>query len=224
MKKIAVVTGANRGLGFGTVKELAKRGYEVLLLGRNLAQVEERAESLRKEGFSARAFALDLARPESIEHAAQEISAFPISLLVNNAGVFLEKGIGYDPEVVRETMQVNVLGPLQFTMELAPVLKKNKAQVVNVSSGMGSLSEMGGGTPGYRLSKTALNAVTRNLAVDWQAAGVRVNSVCPGWVRTEMGGEGAERSIEQGVASILAVVREDAPSGGFFRDGKPVEW
>lgn len=228
MEKIAVITGATRGLGWGTAEALARQGYRVLLLGRNPARLEERKVALCLQGFSAEAFVVDMAQSESIEACARKIlAAHPtIDILVNNAGVFLEKGGAYDPALVRATVETNTLAPLQLAMALAPALLRGKASVVNVSSGMGGLTEMNGGYPGYRISKAGLNAVTRILSEEWKARGVRVNSVCPGWVRTEMGGPEAERSLEEGVASILwaATLGADGPTGGFFRDGKKLAW
>jgi NAD(P)-dependent dehydrogenase (short-subunit alcohol dehydrogenase family) len=224
-EKIAAITGANRGLGWGTAQALAGKGYQVILLGRNLPALETKAKELP----GAKAVGLDLAHPESIEKAAQEVRAIApagLDILVNNAGVFLEKNGTYSPEEVRATLQVNTLGPLQFSLALGDPLRRREGSVVNVSSGMGQLSEMNGGYPGYRISKTALNAVTRYLSAEWKESGVRVNSICPGWVRTEMGGPQAERSVEEGVASILyaALLPKGGPTGGFFRDGKRLEW
>lgn len=226
--KIAIVTGANRGLGRGTAKALSEKGFRLILLGRKRAELEAVKKELGGEK-EASVVELDLSNPASIESAASEVKRLApegIDLLINNAGVFLEKGGAYDVKKTQETLQINTLGPLQFSMELAPLLKKKKANVVNVSSGMGGLAEMGSGYPAYRLSKAALNAVTRVLSEEWKDSGVKVNSVCPGWVKTDMGGEGAERSIPEGVNSILyaALLEKDGPTGGFFRDGKKLAW
>lgn len=227
MKKIALITGAARGLGWGTALALSKESYHVGLLGRDLRKLEARKKEILSAGATASVFSLDLSDPASIARAVAEVTAeFPggVHLLVNNAGIFLEKNGAYETALVRDTLQTNTLGPLQLTLGLEGVLKKGKANVVNVSSGMGGLAEMGGGYPGYRLSKAALNAVTRYLSQEWPE--LRVNSVCPGWVRTEMGGENADRSLDEGVASILwaATLAGDGPTGGFFRDGKPLAW
>jgi NAD(P)-dependent dehydrogenase (short-subunit alcohol dehydrogenase family) len=220
MKKIALVTGAGRGLGWGTAKALGAMGYHVGLLGRDPNKLEAR----RAELGDGCVFALDTNDPASIARAAAEVrGAFPeVHVLVNNAGIFPEKNGAYDTELTREIVQVNTLGPLQFTLGIAAALRT--ANVVNVSSGMGGLAEMDGGYPGYRISKAGLNAVTRYLSHELPEA--RVNSVCPGWVRTDMGGPGAARSIDEGVASILwaALLPAGGPTGGFFRDGKPLSW
>lgn len=229
MKKVAAVTGANRGIGWGTAQALAKAGYEVVLLGRNLKELEKRVGELAQADRPATAVALDLADPRSIEAAGAELGRLcpeGLHVLVNNAGVFLENGKAYDPETVRQTLQTNTLGPFQFAEAVGPLLKKARGALVNVSSGMGQLSEMEGGSPGYRLSKTALNAVTKYLAAEWKESGVRVNSICPGWVKTDMGGEGAPRSIDQAVKGILwaAQLPAGGPSGGFYRDGEAIPW
>lgn len=226
--KIAAVTGANRGLGKGTARALVQNGYEVLLLGRN----RDALETVKRElppGTCLGVIELDLSEPSSIERAASEVKRLApdgLDLLVNNAGVLLDRDGNYDAAKARDTLQINTLGPLQLSMALAPLLIKRRANVVNVSSGMGGLAEMGGGYPGYRISKAGINAVTRYLSQEWKSAGVRVNSVCPGWVKTDMGGAGAERSIEEGVKSILfaALLDANGPTGGFFRDGKPLAW
>lgn len=220
-KKIAVVTGASRGLGLGTARALREEGFELILLGRKRDTLAGPATEL-----GGHAVVMDLGDRDSIARAAAEVRSLAgdgINLLVNNAGVFLEKeGAGADQ--VDRSVQTNALGPLQFTLALGDLLRKRGGVVVNVSSGMGSLKDAGPCFAGYRISKTALNAVTRNLAQEWPE--LRVNSVCPGWVRTEMGGPHAERSLEQGVASILWAchVPADGPTGGFFRDGKALEW
>jgi NAD(P)-dependent dehydrogenase (short-subunit alcohol dehydrogenase family) len=155
-----------------------------------------------------------------------------LDVLVNNAGVFPEPFNGeasvfqISPELVAKTFETNTLGAMRVTVALADCLKASgKANVVNVSSGMGQLSEMNGSYPAYRLSKTALNALTRIFSEEFGNS-VRVNSVCPGWVRTEMGGQGADRSIEEGMSGIVwaATLEISGPTGGFFRDGKPLDW
>ncbi|RZA09830.1 MAG: SDR family NAD(P)-dependent oxidoreductase [Proteobacteria bacterium] len=228
-KRIAVVTGANRGLGWGTAEELAKQGYELVLMGRKKKELAERVASLTKADKKASYIELDLANPASIEAGAAELAKrYPggVHVVVNNAGVFLENGKPYARELVKDTLQVNTLGPLQFAEAVGPLLRKTKGSLVNVSSGMGQLSDMGGGSPGYRISKTALNAVTKYLSAEWKEAGVRVNSICPGWVKTDMGGEGAERTIEEAVKGIVwaATIPPGGPTGSFFRDGKKIDW
>jgi NAD(P)-dependent dehydrogenase (short-subunit alcohol dehydrogenase family) len=130
-----------------------------------------------------------------------------------------------DVAMLRESMEANVYGPLQLCQTLIPLMQ-GCGRVVNVSSGMGQLSDMNGCCPGYRLSKTSLNALTRIFADELKGTQVKVNSVCPGWVRTDMGGPGATLSVEQGAETIvwLATLPEDGPSGGFFRNKQPIPW
>jgi len=228
-KKIAVITGATRGLGWGCAEALADKGYLVVLLGRDAAKLEVRMAELKKKDRPAKAITLDLANPASINKASAELlSEYKdgIDVLINNAGIMNDADGGYVREKVAETLQTNTLGPLQLSSALAPLVAMRKGNIVNVSSGLGELHDMGPGYPGYRISKTALNGVTCWLSAEWKGKGIRVNSVCPGWVKTDMGGSGADRSIPQGVSSILwaAFLEEGGPTAGFFRDGKPLAW
>jgi NAD(P)-dependent dehydrogenase (short-subunit alcohol dehydrogenase family) len=154
-------------------------------------------------------------------------------VLVNNAGVLLDMEAAGDSlfdarlETFEQTFETNVWGPLLLSQTLIPAMKeRGYGRVVNVSSGMGQLSDMGSGSPAYRLSKTALNALTRILAHELRSTNVLVNAVCPGWVRTDMGGPAAPRTPQQGADTItwLATLPDDGPSGGFFRDRKPIPW
>jgi NAD(P)-dependent dehydrogenase (short-subunit alcohol dehydrogenase family) len=158
-----------------------------------------------------------------------------LDVLVNNAGVYLDGNRSGEPssafdakiETVRATVETNTYGPFQLCQALIPIMRKNNyGRVVNVSSGMGQLSAMGGGWPGYRISKTALNAVTRIFAEELKGTNILVNSVCPGWVRTDMGGPQATRTVEQGAETIvwLATLPDGGPTGGFFRDKQEIPW
>jgi NAD(P)-dependent dehydrogenase (short-subunit alcohol dehydrogenase family) len=236
-QKIAVVTGANRGLGLETCRQLAQLGLTVVLTSRDRAKGQAAADELRAQGLNVRFHALDVTDAKSIgqlgEYLANEYGR--IDILVNNAGVFLDPIGGSDPsassvfradiDTLRTTMETNLYGPLRMCQALIPLMQ-GSGRVVNVSSGMGQLSDMNGGCPGYRFSKTALNALTRILADELQHTRIKVNSVCPGWVRTEMGGRNATRSVEEGATTIvwLATLADDGPSGGFFRDQQPIPW
>ncbi|MFN2308587.1 MAG: SDR family oxidoreductase [Gammaproteobacteria bacterium] len=235
--RIAVVTGANRGLGLETCRQLARGGLSVVLTSRDPDKGRSAAEALRGTGLDVRHHPLDVTDLQSIQRLAAFIeSEFGrLDVLVNNAGVFLDPLDAPDPgaasvlradlDVVRRSMETNVYGPLQLCQVLVPLMQ-GRGRIVNLSSGMGQLSEMNGCCPGYRLSKVALNALTRILADELQTTRIKVNSVCPGWVRTDMGGPHAERPVEQGAETIvwLATLPEDGPSGGFFRDRKPIPW
>jgi NAD(P)-dependent dehydrogenase (short-subunit alcohol dehydrogenase family) len=220
MEKIAVVTGASRGLGFGTAQALAQEGFQVFLLGRNLEKIAAKAKELK-----ATPVEMDLLKVESVERAAKNLAELcpdGIDVLVNNAGVLLDRA-GWDYQSLQDTVTTNALAPMYFTKLLYPLLAKRKAHVVNVSSGMGQLSEMGPGYAAYRISKTAMNAFTKNFAQEWRSAGIKINSVCPGWVKTDMGGAGADRELSVGVASILFATQTEE-TGGFFRDGQRLDW
>lgn len=232
---VAVVTGANRGLGLETCRQLAGRGYRVVLAARREAEGRAAAEGLAAQGLDVRFHPLDVTDPASVGRLRDDLKADfgRIDCLVNNAGIFPDRDpdregssiFDTDLDTVRRGLETNALGPLQLCQALIPLMD-GRGRVVNVSSGMGQLSEMNGCCPGYRLSKTALNAVTRILADELQAAGVKVNSVCPGWVKTDMGGPGAELPVEEGAQGIVwaATLPDDGPSGGFFRHGKPIPW
>jgi NAD(P)-dependent dehydrogenase (short-subunit alcohol dehydrogenase family) len=236
-RKIAVVTGANRGLGLETCRQLAQLSLTVILTSRDPAKGQAAADKLRAEGLDVVFHPLDVTNAGSVarlgEFIANEYGR--IDVLVNNAGVFLDPIGDSDPsassvfradiDTLRTTMDTNLYGPLRVCQALIPLMH-GSGRVVNVSSGMGQLSEMNGCCPGYRFSKTALNALTRILADELQNTEIKVNSVCPGWVRTDMGGPNATRPVEEGAATIvwLATLADDGPSGGFFRDKQPIPW
>ncbi len=235
--EVAVITGANRGLGLETCRQLAERGYRVILTSRDADKGRAAVEHLRQQGLQVDFHVLDVTDLASIAQLARDIDQDygRLDVLVNNAGVFLDS-IGSDDSTqdsvfhaelstVRDSMETNVYGPLRLCQALIPLMN-GQGRIVNLSSGMGQLADMNGCCPGYRLSKTALNALTRIFADELKGTQVKVNSVCPGWVRTDMGGPGATRSVEQGAETIvwLATLPDDGPSGGFFRDMQPIPW
>lgn len=152
-----------------------------------------------------------------------------LDVLVNNAAILYDtwqRALNADVDQVQQAWETNTLGPWRMAQAFVPLLRRSEhGRIVNVSSEAGSLAGMGSGTPAYNVSKTALNAVTRMLAADLRGTGILVNSVCPGWVATDMGGAGG-RPVEDGAASVLwaALLPADGPSGGFFRDGEPLPW
>lgn len=235
-KKIAVVTGANRGLGFETCRQLAKQGIQVILTSRDEAKGKAAVEKLQADGLDVAYHQLDVTNPESIEGLAQFIkNEFgQLDILVNNAGIVLDPLGELDDSIfnanvdtLRKTMDTNVYGPLLLCQALIPLMKPhNYGRVVNVSSGAGQLSEMNSGYPKYRISKTSLNAVTRILANELKGTNILVNAVCPGWVRTDLGGPNATRTVEQGAETMvwLATLPDDGPTSGFFRDRQPIDW
>jgi NAD(P)-dependent dehydrogenase (short-subunit alcohol dehydrogenase family) len=191
------------------------------------------------EGLDVAFQALDVSLESSVADLGALIhSRFGrVDILVNNAGVYLdshgtEEAGGASASVFNAsletlTLKTNLYGPLLLAQELVPLMKQQHyGRIVNLSSGMGQLSEMEGRSPAYRISKTALNALTRILAAETRGFNILVNSICPGWVRTDMGGPNAERPVEQGAAGVIwaATLADDGPTGGFFRDGQPIPW
>jgi NAD(P)-dependent dehydrogenase (short-subunit alcohol dehydrogenase family) len=225
---VALVTGANRGIGRETARQLVERGYDVILSARDETKAREAADAV-----GAQPLVLDVSDPASIERAAAELGDEParLDVLVNNAGVGTDWGVaGVDPDfgAIQSALDTNFFGAYRLTVALLPLLRASEhPRVVNVSSGMGGVAEMGGWSPGYRVSKAALNAMTRILSTELAGTGVLVNSACPGFVKTDMGSQfGAEKPVEDGAAGIvwLATLPDDGPTGGFFRDGKPVSF
>jgi NAD(P)-dependent dehydrogenase (short-subunit alcohol dehydrogenase family) len=232
--RVALITGANRGLGREVVRQLAERGHRVLLSARDPERASAEAREVAAQtGGEVRPLQLDVADPGSIARAAAEIERDPgeLDVLVNNAGVGTDFGVaGVDPdfEAIQRALDTNFVGSYRLTVALLPLLRRSAhPRIVNVSSGMGGVAEMGGWSPGYRVSKAALNAMTRILSTELADAGFLVNSACPGFVNTDMGGPmGATKSVEDGAKGIvwLATLPDEGPTGGFFRDGEPVRF
>ena len=229
-QKTALVTGANKGIGFEVVRQLARQGFRVFLGARNAEAGRAAAKKLRSEGDIA-FLEIDISNPESIRRAVGEFSRQQkhLDVLVNNAGILLDEdksALTITPKIFEETLRTNTLGPWFVTQTFAPLLKKSNApRVVNVSSGGGQLEDGADGwAPGYCVSKTALNGVTVQLAAALPT--FAVNSVCPGWVRTDMGGENATRSVGEGAAGIVWLAT-DAPhdlTGKFVKDWNVIAW
>jgi NAD(P)-dependent dehydrogenase (short-subunit alcohol dehydrogenase family) len=230
--RVALVTGANRGLGLETARQLHALGWTVALCARDPRAAEDAAARLG--GDRALPLPLDVRDAASCAATAASLRASHgrLDALVQNAGVILDgwedsTGLRSDPATVAATFDTNALGALRVAQAFLPLLLEGGGgALVHVSSGMGALSDMGGGMVAYRLSKSALNALTRVLHAEHRGQGLRVNSVCPGWVRTDMGGASAPRSVEEGARGIVwaATLPPDGPSGGFFRDGRPIDW
>ena len=229
---VALVTGANRGIGREVARQLALDGYQVLLGARDGEKASAAAREVADAtGGSVRALELDVADPAAIELAAKRVGEDParLDVLVNNAGVgsdFGVSGTAPDFDAVQRALDTNFFGAYRLTIALLGLLRESEhPRIVNVSSGMGGVTEMGGWSPGYRVSKAALNAMTRILSTELAGEGFLVNSACPGFVNTDMGGPmGAQKPVEEGAAGIvwLATLPDDGPTGGFFRDGSPV--
>jgi NAD(P)-dependent dehydrogenase (short-subunit alcohol dehydrogenase family) len=229
--KTALVTGGNRGIGYAACKELAGKGFRVFLGSREFGKGEEACARLREAGVTqVEPLELDVGDEQSIRAAVEKLAARTkkLDVLVNNAGVYLDQSadaLTVTPDAILTTFRTNTLGPLLLTRALAPLLA-GEGQVINVSSGMGQLDDMQGGSAAYRISKTALNAVTRILSAELAAQHIHVNSICPGWVHTDMGSASAPRTPEQGADTIVWLAGGGAghASGGFYRDRKAIAW
>ena len=231
MRRVALVSGGNRGIGRAVVDGLAAAGLAVVMGSRDHAAGETARGGLAARE-SVHVVRLDVSDGDSVERCLVEVDERfgRLDVLVNNAGVLLDaRGRATDPDLdlVRATLGVNLFGTWRLTLRALPLLRRSgDGRIVNVSSGMGQLSDMRGGSPGYRLSKTGINALTRMLAAEL-ADEVSVNAVCPGWVKTGMGGRGAARTPEEGADTIVwlaTLPAHEAPTGGFFRDRLPIPW
>ena len=230
--RVALVTGANRGIGFEVCRQLAEKDFVVLLTARDAAKANSAAKKLGKVG-RVEPLVMDVADASSIKQAAAEVGSrySYLDVLVNNAGINYDTWETVENAdisgTVMETITTNLLGPWRICQAFLPLLQKNRAgRIVNVSSESGSLANMGAGPPAYQVTKAALNALTRTLAAELSGARILVNAVCPGWVATAMGGAGAPRTASEGAAGIVwaATLPHNGPTGGFFRDGKPLAW
>lgn len=230
--RVAVVTGANRGIGLEITRQLARLGIHAVLTSRDEAKGRLAWQKLADSGLPVGYYQLDVTDAKGIQRLRNFLQRAhgQLDILVNNAAVAIDDGtsaLKIDIELVRRTMETNLYGPLLLSQMLAPLMRRNRyGRIVNVSSGMGQLATMRSGTPSYRISKAALNALTRILATELGRANILVNSMCPGHVRTTMGGSSAPRSVEKGAdtAVWLASLPDDGPTGGFFRDRKPIPW
>jgi NAD(P)-dependent dehydrogenase (short-subunit alcohol dehydrogenase family) len=226
--RVALVTGANRGIGLAVCGQLADKGYTVLLGSRDFARGERAAAGLGKTAVHA--LQLDVDNRTSVEAAAAQVQAQlgRCDVLVNNAAIDYDtdaRASDADLERVHRAMETNLFGAWRSTLAFLPLLRRSPhPRIVNVSSEAASLASMGGGTPGYQVSKAALNALTITLAAELRQERILVNAVCPGWTATDMGGGG--RPVAAGAASVVWAVElpDDGPSGGFFRDGRPLQW
>jgi NAD(P)-dependent dehydrogenase (short-subunit alcohol dehydrogenase family) len=231
-QRVALVTGGNRGIGLEVCRQLSGRGIKVILGSRDASKGAAAARDLVTAGLPVEARQLDVSSAKSISECMNWVrhDVGRLDILANNAGVMIEEGDA-DPleelEIIRETMQTNVYGPFLLCRLAIPIMKSRRhGRIVNLSSSMGSLAEMGAGYIAYRLSKAGINVVTRVIAAETEGMGILVNSVDPGWVQTSMGGRGATRPLEKGAETVtwLATLPDDGPTGAFFRDRKAIAW
>ncbi|CEJ88568.1 Short-chain dehydrogenase/reductase SDR [Hyphomicrobium sp. GJ21] len=236
MNKTALVTGANRGIGFAIARQLAELGITVLAGVRNGASAASATAAFGKIAVDVQPVILDVANVAALPSALKDIEQrhAPIDILVNNAAILIDGPGGFDAslfdmtdETFRLTWETNVLAPAAIIRTLLPgMIAREYGRVVNVSSLAGQLAGMGSGFPAYRISKTALNALTRIAAAEAGRGDVKVNACSPGWVRTGMGGPEASRLPDKGAETPvwLATLPSDGPTGGFFEDKKAVPW
>lgn len=230
--RVALVTGANRGLGLETSRQLLARGLRVAMTGRDEEATDRARRGLGDASRHAVAVRMDVTDPASIEAARRTIGERlgSVDVLVNNAAVLLFDDapvLSIPADGFSRTLETNVFGVIEVCRVFVPSMAdRGYGRIVNVSSGAGQLASMSTYAPAYSMSKAALNAFTRILAATYRGRGVLANAVDPGWVRTDMGGPSAPRGVEQGVETTvwLATLPDDGPTGGFFRDRRPIAW
>ncbi|MBD2700995.1 SDR family oxidoreductase [Spirosoma sp. BT702] len=232
-QRTALITGANKGIGKEIARQLAQQGFAVFIGARDMAKGRETAEEFCQQGYEATFIQLDVTDPVSIRTACGTFSqkADHLDVLINNAGILEDHGetiLRLNVEMLERTLKSNVMGPILVTQDFADFLAKSPSggRVINVSSGAGALNDMTTYAPAYSISKTALNAVTRQFAGAFKAQNIVVNCVDPGWVRTDMGGPGANRTVEKGAETIvwLATEAPNHETGKFWHDKQEVDW
>lgn len=231
-KKVALVTGANKGIGLEICRQLAKQDFKVILTSRDEARGKKACEELKALDLDIDFHQLEVSDETSVTKAFNYVNETygRLDVLVNNAGILKH----HDQDVfevpldeIKEVVETNFYGALLVTQKFVPLMKKNNyGRIINVSSGMGQLNDMGGGYYGYRISKVSLNAITKIIASELKGTNILINTICPGWVKTDMGGSSATRSVEKGAdtAIWLANLADNGPSGKFFRDRKEIPW
>ena len=230
-KATALVTGGNRGIGFEICRQLSTAGYHVILTGRDPDRGEAAAKILTEQGLDVRFIQLNVADPDSVKQAAQVLTEELLSLdiLINNAGVALDKfvpALEVDFATLKQTIETNVYGVFLVTQAFIPLMQKNAkgGSIVMLSSMLGSLQNMGRSTLAYRLSKTAVNSMTKVFSAELAEDNIVVNSVCPGWVRTELGGSDAPVSPEEGARCVVELALQREHTGTFHREGEIFPW
>src|SRR5918997_5498601 len=227
--RVALVSGGNRGIGLEVCRQLPERGITVVMGSRDGEQGRAAAAGL-SGGVIVRQ--LDVADPGSVDRLSRSIEEEfgRLDILVNNAAISNDEGqSGADADLdrVKESLEANLFGAWRLCRMAIPLMQRNGyGRIVNVSTGLAALEDMGGGSPGYRVSKTALNALTRILASELRGGGILVNAICPGWVQTDMGSAHAPRPVEAGADTPVwaATLPKGGPTGGFFRDRRPIPW
>lgn len=231
MKKTVLITGSNKGIGFETARQLGHKGYHVIISGRDQSKIQKALEKLQEEGIEAEALLVDVSNQESILQASSDFKKLNLELdvLINNAAILLKEDrslLTNSPSVIEKTMQTNCYGIIHVVREFLQFIP-NGGRIINMSSGGGSMTDpVGGWSPAYCVSKTTVNSITRQLSFELLSKNIAVNSVCPGWVKTDMGGQGASRHVEKGAETPVWLASEAPQSvtGKFFRDKKEISW
>lgn len=231
MMKNVLITGANKGIGFEIAHQLLKKGLHVIISGRNKMKLSQALDQLKNESSSVEMILMDVSSYDSIKMAAEILTERNIQLevIINNAAIMLKEDqslIGHDLEVLKTTINTNCYGPMRVIHAFLPLMK-TPGKIINISSSGGSMSDpVGGWSPAYCVSKTMLNALTRHLAYELSGKGISVNAVCPGWVKTDLGGKSAPRSIEHGAETPVWLTSEASHelTGKFFKDKTEIKW
>jgi len=231
-KKIAAVTGGNRGIGFQICRDIANKDLKVLLTARNSQKGAESAKILQDEGLDVTFYELDVSSAESIDNFVSRVTkAFSrIDVLVNNAAIIPDarsSGLLVEIQELQVSFETNVYGIIRLSQKIIPLMiKNNYGRIINLSSGMGQFADMGSGYLAYRISKTAVNTITKVLANETDSYNIQINSVDPGWVKTEMGGAGASSSVEEGADTIvwLSTRPDNSPTGMFYKKREIISW
>jgi NAD(P)-dependent dehydrogenase (short-subunit alcohol dehydrogenase family) len=239
-RRVALVSGANRGIGFAIAGRLAHAGLTVIMGCRNKSRGSAACDRLAGQGLDAHFILLDVTDATTVQSAvARTADRFGrLDVLVNNAGIMIDSRTGIlelDPALLQNTLETNAYGPLLLSQACIPIMRRHAyGRIVNLSSTLGSLTDIVNpdstlaavNSPAYRMSKTLLNAITALLAQELRGSNILVNSVCPGWVRTDLGGPRAPLSPDQAAATPvwLATLPDDGPTGGFFRENQPIPW
>lgn len=229
--KTMLITGSNKGIGYEVARQLGRKGYEVFISGRSAERLKAAQEKLRKEGVTTLTLLMDTGNQESIQEAVQQFARTgrKLDVLINNAAISLkgDRGLAEGASnILTETINVNSFGPLWVTQAFLPMMR-SPGRIIMVSSGGGSMTDpVEGWSPAYCVSKTLLNGITRHLAYELAERSITVNAVCPGWVKTDMGGAGASRSVEKGAETPVWLASEAPQSltGSFLRDKKVIPW
>ena len=231
-KKIAAVTGGNRGIGFQICRDIANKDLKVLLTARNSEKGAESAKILQDEGLDVTFYELDVSSAESIDNFVSRVKKefSRIDVLVNNAAIIPDarsSGLSVEIQELQVSLETNVYGIIRLSQKIIPLMiKNNYGRIINLSSGMGQFADMGSGDVAYRISKTAVNTITKVLANETDSYNIQINSVDPGWVKTEMGGAGASSSVEEGADTIvwLSTRPDNSPTGMFYKKREIISW